>query len=189
MSAPLAPEGSNAALRFGRVAQSAGRDDAGPSVEWVLKRNCSLSPRQLLAVYASLCVISLGIATYFWVRGATLVMPFAWAELIAIGVALLVYARHATDGERIALRPGRLTVEWLNGGRIERAEFVPQWVRVEPRHDDRSLIELSGQGRMIAVGRYVRPEQRRALADEFRAALRCWPPGRWQAGAAGDAGG
>ena len=45
-------------------------------------------------------------------------------------------------------------------------------MRVEPAGSDRSLIELSGQGQRIAVGRFVRPEQRRALADELRFALR-----------------
>jgi uncharacterized membrane protein len=152
-------------------------DDGSVVIEWVLKRNCSLSPRQMLLVYASLCVISLGIATYFWFLGATLIMPFAWFELLVVGVALAFYARHAADVERIALRPGRLTVEHQNGGRVERAEFVPDWVRVEPRHDDRSLVELSGRGQAISVGRYVRPELRRALAEEFRAALRRWPSG------------
>lgn len=178
MSAPFEPDGPPAHLKFGRVHVGDGRrDGAAILVEWVLKRNCSLSPAQMLAVYASLCLISLGIATYFWVAGATMVMPFAWAELVLVGAAMLFYARHAADGERIALRPGRLTVELLNGGRVQRAEFVPGWVRVEPRDDDRSLIELSGQGQVIAVGRYVRPELRRALAQEFRAALRQWPDG------------
>jgi uncharacterized membrane protein len=157
----------------------------GSSIEWLLKRNCSLKPQQLLAVYASLCVISLGIATYFWLNGATLVMPFAWAELLVVGAALLVYARHAADRELITLQSGRLVVEHLHGGRIERAEFQPDWVRVEPRLDDRSLIELSGQGSVIAVGRYVRPELRPALADEFRATFRQWPEGRWSAVDAG----
>lgn len=153
----------------------------GSSIEWLLKRNCSLKPQQLLAVYASLCVISLGIATYFWMNGAMLVMPFAWAELLVVGAALLVYSRHAADRELITLQSGRLVVEHLHGGRIERAEFQPDWVRVEPRLDDRSLIELSGQGSVIAVGRYVRPELRPALADEFRATFRQWPEGRWSA--------
>eukprot|EP00456_Euglypha_rotunda_P039239 TRINITY_DN3017_c0_g2_i1.p2 TRINITY_DN3017_c0_g2~~TRINITY_DN3017_c0_g2_i1.p2 ORF type:complete len:113 (-),score=31.05 TRINITY_DN3017_c0_g2_i1:18-356(-) len=98
-------------------------------------------------------------------------MPFAWVELLLVGLALLVYAKHAADRELITLLPGRLVVEHLNGGRIERAEFVPDWVRVEPRDDDRSLIELSGQGRVIAVGRYVRPELRRALAEEIGRAV------------------
>lgn len=178
MSAPTVPDGLPAHLVFGQVHASEGhRDNAGVSVEWVLKRNCSLSPSQLLAVYASLCVISLGIATYFWVEGATLVMPFAWAEVLVFGVALFFHARHAADRERIALQSGRLTVEHQNGGRLDRAEFVSDWVRVEPQSDDRSLIELSGQGRVVAVGRYVRPELRRALAEEFRTTLRQWPSG------------
>lgn len=187
MTAPFAPDRPAVRLTFGQVHAEAGsRGGAAVSVEWRLKRNCSLSPARLLAVYASLCVISLGIATCFWLGGATLVMPFAWVELIAVGGALLVYARHAADRELITLRPGRLIVEHLNGGRIERAEFRPDWVRVEPRDDDRSLIELSGQGRMIAVGRYVRPELRRALAEEFRVALRQEPWGRWPVGVASD---
>lgn len=186
MSAPIGSDGWPTHLTFGQVQASDGpRDSAAVSVEWVLKRNCSLSPSQLLAVYASLCAISLGIATYFWARGATLVMPFAWAELVLLGAALWFYARHAADRERIALQPGKLTVEWQNGSRVERAEFAPERVRVEPRDDDRSLIELSGQGQVIAVGRYVRPELRRALAEEFRVAFR-QAPGGWRGGVAAD---
>lgn len=178
MSASTPFEKAPVPLRFGRVQESSAAPDHGAVlIEWVLKRNCSLSPKQLLAVYASLCVISLAIATYFWALGVTLVMPFAWLELLAVGAALLLYARHAADMERIALQPGRLTVELRNGGRIERMEFRPDWVRVEPRRDDRSLIELSGRGQVIAVGRHVRPELRRALAEEFRATLRRWPSG------------
>ena len=37
---------------------------------------------------------------------------------------------------------------------------------------DTSLIEVSGQGRKVKVGRYVRPELRPALAHEIRTALR-----------------
>ena len=53
-----------------------------------------------------------------------------------------------------------------------RVEFAPAWVRVEPAAGERSLIELSGEGQRVEVGRFVRPELRRALADELRAALR-----------------
>ena len=134
-----------------------------------------MAPRQLAAFYGSLCIISLAIAAWFWGQGATLVMPFAWAELVGVGTALVVYARHATDFEHIDLRRGRLTVERGNGTHVERVEFVSAWVRVEPAEGDRSLIELSGQGQQISVGRFVRPELRRQLADELRVALRGWP--------------
>lgn len=104
--------------------------------------------------------------------GAKLVMPFAWLELVAVGAAFLVYVRHATDGERISLQGAQLVVELENAGHLERAEFNRQWVRIEPTIGDTSLIEVSGQGRSVQVGRYVRPELRGALARELRMALR-----------------
>ena len=99
-------------------------------------------------------------------------MPFAWAELIAVGAAFVVYARHARDGERILLQGGQLVVELETAGRLERAEFNRNWVRVEPRDSDGSLIEVSGQGRSVRVGRHLRPELRPALAREIRHVLR-----------------
>lgn len=167
--APARHATSTGPLRFGKESGA-----AGGSVQWLLKRNCSLAPRQLLTFYASLCVLSLAIAGLFWLRGATLVVPFAGLELIGVGAALLMYARHAADREIIRLRPGRLVVRRVNGPRVEQVEFAPSWVRVEPESGDRSLIELSGQGRRVSVGRFVRPESRRQLAEELRWALRRW---------------
>jgi uncharacterized membrane protein len=141
-------------------------------MHWQLRRNCSMAPAQLLKVYAGLCVLSLLITTVCWVQGATLVAPFASLELLAVGVAIWVYATHAADMEEIRLHPGRLVVEHANGRRTQRVEFQPDWVRVEPEHGDGSLIELSGRGQRITVGRFVRPELRRRLADELRWALR-----------------
>lgn len=156
-------------LRFGR--ESASGEN---SVQWVLKRNCSITPRQMLVFFGSLCALSLAIGVLFWQQGATLVLPFAWAEVLAVGIALFIYSRHATDSEHIQLQTGRLIVEHACGRRVERVEFVASWVRVEPELGDRSLIELSGQGLSISVGRFVRPELRRQLAEELRWALRRW---------------
>jgi uncharacterized membrane protein len=142
------------------------------SVQWLLRRNCSMTPAQVGFFYASLCAWSMAIAGAFWLRGATLVLPFAGIELLGVGAALVLYARHATDRERVVLRPGRLSVECTLGRRTDQVEFAPAWVRVEPTHGDRSLIELSGQGKRVSIGRFVRPELRRALADELRAALK-----------------
>ena len=155
---------SNTVFRFATV--------QGQAIHWFLGRNCSVTPAQLGWLYASLCVVSLGIAAFFWFQGAVLVLPFAWLELAAVGVAFIVYARHAADREHITLSGRRLVVELENAGRLERAEFNRDWVRVEPGVDDRSLIEVSGQGRRMNVGRYLRPELRPALAQEIRRALR-----------------
>ncbi len=161
------PAPAASSLRFG---SAGGPGDS--SVQWVLRRNCSMTPTQLVAFYLSLCIWSLAIAGAFWWRGATLVMPFAWLEVLAVGAALLVYSRHASDRERVVLTPGRLRVECTLGRRTSQVEFAPAWVRVEPAHGDRSLIQISGEGKQIAIGRFVRPELRRALAEELRGALR-----------------
>ncbi len=155
---------SNLVFRFATV--------QGQAIHWFLRRNCSVTPAQLGWLYASLCVVSLGIGAFFWFQGAVLVLPFASLEMVAVGLAFLAYARHAADGEHISLQGRRLVVETENGGRTERAEFNRDWVRVEPSADDRSLIEVSGQGRRMIVGRYLRPELRPALAREIRQALR-----------------
>ena len=155
---------SNIVFRFATV--------QGQAIHWFLGRNCSVSPTQLGWMYASLCVVSLGIGTIFWFQGAVMILPFAWLELAAVGVAFLAYARHAADREHILLQGRSLVVELENAGRLERAEFHRDRVRVEPGADDRSLIELSGQGRRMIVGRYLQPELRPALAREIRMALR-----------------
>lgn len=146
--------------------------ESGPAIQWQLRRNCSVTPVQLGWLYLSLCVLSLGIGWFFWLQGATLVLAFAGLEVALVGLAFLAYARHAADGEWISLQGASLVVECESAGRRERAEFARQWVRVEPKAGDHSLIELSGQGRSIEVGRFVRPELRQVLAREIRKALR-----------------
>lgn len=144
----------------------------GQNIHWFLRRNRSVTPAQLGWLYASLCALSIGIGTFFWFQGVTLILAFAWLMMAAVGAGFLAYARHATDGETISLRGRRLVVELENAGHLERAEFDRERVRVEPSMADRSLIQLSGQGRRVNVGRYLRPELRPALAQEIRRALR-----------------
>jgi uncharacterized membrane protein len=142
------------------------------SIDWKLQKNCALAPAQLGWIYLSLCCVSLLIGTFFWLQGAVFVLGFAWLEVMAVGLAFFMYARHAADGEWISIEGSRIVVECETAGRRERAEFDRQWVRIEPIADDRSLIEVSGRGRSVEVGRFVRPEHRLILAQEIRRALR-----------------
>jgi uncharacterized membrane protein len=156
--------------RFGRTVD--GESGGAPRLEWLLKRNCSITPRQLFAVYASLCAVSLTIALGFTWAGAPPVLAFAGIELVLVGAALLIYARHATDHERITLAGEALSVEHQHGPQKQCNEFRAAWVRVEPLSSDRSLIEVAGDGHTARIGRYLRPELRQGLAQELRAALR-----------------
>ena len=169
--APWVRAGLSGALpvwRLGRVAD-------GAAIEWRLKRNCSMSPRQLFGIYLSMCAVSLTIALAFTWNGAAPVLAFAGLELLLVGVALLVYARHAADEEFITLGAGALEVAHHHGLQTDRTRFRAEWVRVEPKAGDRSLVELSGDGQCALVGRYLRPELRQTLAQELRAALRAQP--------------
>jgi uncharacterized membrane protein len=142
------------------------------AMRWDMRRNCSATPAQLMAVYLSLCVVSLGIAAVFFTQGATLVAAFAALELMAVGVALLVYARHAGDRETITLVGRQVEVECIDGRQQERSNFRAEWLAVEPSAGQGSLIELSGQGQRVRIGRFLRPEMRAALAQELRRAMR-----------------
>jgi uncharacterized membrane protein len=182
-SLPWPSEAAHAVFSLGREPV---KGPEGVVVDWVLRRTGSGTREsqgagaggwQPMAIYAVLCAVSLGLASLAWSRGSQVVMPLAWCGLMLVGCAMGAWARHASDMECIALRGDRLTVEHTSGSHVERVEFQSAWVRVEPEHGDRSLIELSGQGRRIAVGRYVRPEQRRLLAEELRLALRRWHQG------------
>ena len=140
-------------------------------VQWCFGRNCSVSPKQLSVMFMALGASSLGIAGFFWSKGATLVMPFALIEVVALGVALVAHARHATDAERISLVENALVVELESGGSASRVEFNKFWVRVDVSVGPRSLIRVSGAGRSVAIGRHLRPEMRPQLAREIKFAL------------------
>ena len=52
-----------------------------------------------------------------------MILPFTLIELTALGIALLIYARHALDYESIAIDGSVVTVEKNIGGKLERHEF------------------------------------------------------------------
>lgn len=139
--------------------------------EWLLKRNCSLAPGHLAVIFGSLAAVSLGIAAMFAAWGAWLVLPFAFVEVLALGVAFVVYARHAADYERIVLCHDCLMVETCRAERLRREECVPAWTRVEYSGTRRELIGLVAAGRRIDVGRFVPESDRRRLARQLKVQL------------------
>ena len=144
----------------------------GAGTEWLLKRNCSITPQQLASVYASLCVVSCLIAGFFFWQGAPFVAAFAGLELLAVGAAMLVFARHAGDRETLTLLGRSLRVERCIGNRVELTEMAADWLTVEPAAGQGSLVQLSGRGHRVQVGRFLRPELRGAFAHELRLTLR-----------------
>jgi uncharacterized membrane protein len=138
----------------------------------MLRRNCSLGPRQLGQVYLTLCLVSLAIGGFFLAQGTPWVLFFAGAELLAVGAALLVFARHAADREQLTLVGQSLQVEQHFGSQVQLTDLMADRLTVEPSGGQGSLVRLSSAGQTLHVGRFLRPELRAAFAHELRSALR-----------------
>lgn len=145
---------------------------SGDSLVWHFKRNCSVTPRQLAAMYALLCVMSLTVAGFFWSMGVRMILPFTAIELTAVAMAFVVYARHATDRECIALNRHHLVIEQERAGRVSQVVFNRAWVRMQERQSPRDLIELSEGLRRLQCGHHIRLDLREQVAQEIRWALK-----------------
>ncbi len=139
--------------------------------EWVLKRNCSISPHQLMRAFAGLCMVSLMVATFFTVRGAWYVLGFAVIEMSAVGWAFFRFARHATDREHIALIDEVLLVELIQTERTRQFRLDKRRVRVAPPLSRSGLIRLEADGTRVEVGRFLTEWRRREFARELCSAL------------------
>jgi uncharacterized membrane protein len=136
--------------------------------EWLLKRNCSIAPRQLGQVFAILCAVSLTVALVFTLRGAWYILVFSVLELSAVGFAFLIYARHATDREYIALVEDCLLVEFVHAGKTSRFRLDLHKIQIEPAGSHRKLVRLESSGIRVDVGRYLTEWKRREFALELR---------------------
>lgn len=136
---------------------------------WKLGRNCSLAPKQLLLVFVLLSMLSLGVAVFFWLMGAPWVLPFACVELLALGVAFVVYTRHAGDAEWVALVGERLLVARCHGGRWTHWQASRWTVRVGLSPN--GLVELRSASWCLQLGALARSGQREQLVRELRQAL------------------
>jgi uncharacterized membrane protein len=140
--------------------------------EWFLKRNCSMSPRQVAIAYGVLCLFTFSIASVFAVRGMWLVLAYALLETGGLAVALLHYARHATDQEHIALSEGCLLVERIQAGECKQVRLDPYWTRIGLPTRRHTLIQIESRGVRLEVGGFVSEEMRKQVADELRTELR-----------------
>jgi uncharacterized membrane protein len=129
-----------------------------------LKRNCSISPRGLLLVFAALAALAMIIASAFAALGAWLILPFAGLEVLLLAAAFWLTARHATDYERIELERGRLRIEVCEAERLERFEMDARAARVR-MVDGRVLLHAPQA--QLEVGRHLDAAARNDLAAEL----------------------
>ena len=141
----------------------------GETAEYVYtaRRNNSLSPNGRQFVFVFILVVSLGIATGFYVVfDAWPVLPYAGLEMTVLYFAFRYMDRHAADFERITIRGGTVAIESYEGPRVTRFELNRYWAKVvcEP---DGSRLALRSHGREFPVGRHLCEERRLGLAREL----------------------
>lgn len=130
----------------------------------ILKRNCSISPHALLLVFALLAAVVVSIASAFAVLGAWLILPFAGLEVVLLGAAFWITARHATDYERIERVRDRLTVEVSEAERVRRYELDARGARVHLRE---GRVLLHAPRAQLEVGRHLGAASRAGFAAEL----------------------
>lgn len=141
-------------------------------VRWIIKRNCSASPGQLAAVFASIVALSFAIGVAFAAYGLWLVLPFVGLELLALAIAFVCFGRHAGDYEVVELRDGQLRVEQLRAMRRSTWEFALPAARLETDGERDARLYVVAGDRRIEIGADLQEERRRRLAQDLTRALR-----------------
>ena len=127
-----------------------------------------------MAVFGSVAAVSFAFGAMFAVLGAWLVLPFAGVELLALAAAFVVYGAHATDGERLRLTKGTLSVEVAEGSSVRVFEFPAREVRLLAEEGERLAgrrLYLAHRAGRLEVGRHLGAQRRAAVERDLRAAL------------------
>lgn len=141
------------------------------SREWLFKRNCSISPQQLVQVYGLLCAVSLAISVFFIIRGTWIILGFSILEQAAVAYAFIYYARHASDREHLVLHDGFLVVEVVQAEKVRQVRLMRRQMAIRFMVHTR-LIGLESAGICVEVGRFLTEKKRRAFMHELRQELR-----------------
>ncbi len=124
-------------------------------------------------------VVSVLIALGWALQGLWVVLPFAVLELFGLGIAFLLYSRHATDQDRIVIGASSVSAELFDGGKRFRKEWSLKRAQVmyQAGKGKAQLIELGDSGSVgsvskvandfVKIGRFVPEADRRRLADEL----------------------
>jgi len=139
--------------------------------EFFLKRNCSISPIQLALIFLILGIISISIGTVFYIMGATLVLPFALLEILALVAAYIYNAVHANDYERLSIENEHVFFESKFGRRRSEENFRRSLTRVLPSEREQ-LVHIAQGQRNIHFGKNLHATLRSLLETEVKHALR-----------------
>lgn len=133
-----------------------------------LHRNCSATPRFLMAALGFLVFCSLMLGLSFWFMGVPWVLPFAGLESAVVVIAFVVHARSVNDCEEMALDERTLCVRHERRGRVQEHRFERSRVRVHWGQGQHPPLRLAAAGREVEIGQWLRPAARKALYRQLQ---------------------
>lgn len=139
---------------------------------WQMRRNCALTPKQLLKFYIALICLSLIVATGFFLAGVWMIPIFTSLELTAVTIGFLIYCRHALDFEMIEVEGTRLIVKKFIGYKETLYEFNTKWAKIDPPIEGSKIFHISQSGLRVELGQFLRIEQQLTLIAQLRVYLR-----------------
>lgn len=135
---------------------------------WQMRRNCALTPKQLLQFYIALVCLSFVVAVGFLLAGVWVIPIFTIVEISAVTVGFLIYCRHALDSETIEIDGKRLIVKKFIGYKEKVYEFNTQWAKIETPLDDAKTFFISQSNLRVEIGQFIRQEQQLPLIAAVR---------------------
>jgi hypothetical protein len=138
---------------------------------WQMRRNCALSPKQLLQFYIALVCLSAIVGTGFLLAGIWVIPIFTILELSAVTLGFLIYCRHALDCETIEIDGKRLVVKKFIGYKESIFEFNAQWAKIERPVEGSKTFHISQSTLRVELGQFLRHDQQIPLITEVRAYL------------------
>ena len=133
-----------------------------------MRRNCALTPGQLLKFYIALVCLSLTVATGFLLAGVKIILIFTAIELTAVTIGFLIYCRHALDFEEIEISGTRLLVRKFIAYKETVIEFNTHWARLSEPGEHEKVFFIEQTGQKVEIGQFLRREQFRHLISELR---------------------
>ena len=139
---------------------------------WKMRRNCSLTPKQLIHYYVLLIGCSLTVGLGFLIGGVWVVFIFTMIELCAVTLGFVIYSRHATDFEEIQIDGTELIVTKYIGCQYKSYTFNTRWARLSLSPRPLKSFRLSQSDQLVDVGQFLLHDELRTLISEIRRYLR-----------------
>ena len=133
----------------------------------------NLSPQGLALLMAAVLVASLTVGLAFTLKGAWPVSVFFGLDAVLIYWAFRVNFTRARAFEHLRLTRQALSILRADHrGRVEEIQIQPYWLRVEVTgRNEAEALCLRSHGEAHAVGSWLSPRERLALADALERAL------------------